>query len=88
MRSTLFSLLLQVNAPLTEKTWGLGCVIFGRQTCEMAASKFTSLSEENITQSLNDKDSENTNKLTKHRPLILSRTSRRKTSEILQLQWS
>ena len=32
----------------------------------MAASRFTSLSEENITQLLNDKDSENTKKFTKH----------------------
>ena len=46
----------QVKAPLTEKTWGRACVIFGRQTSEMAASRFTSLSEENITQLLNDKD--------------------------------
>ena len=37
----------------------------------MAASRFTSLSEENITQLLNDKDSENTKKLTKHHRLIL-----------------
>ena len=36
----------------------------------MAASRFTSLSEENITQLLNDKDSENTKKLTKHHRLI------------------
>ena len=36
----------------------------------MATSRFTSLSEENITQSLNDKDSENTKKLTKHHRLI------------------
>ena len=36
----------------------------------MATSGFTSLSEENITQSLNDKDSENTKKLTKHHRLI------------------
>ena len=32
----------------------------------MDASRFTSLSEENITQLLNDKDSENTKELTKH----------------------
>ena len=31
----------------------------------MAASRFRSLSEENIAQFLNDKDSENTKKLTK-----------------------
>ncbi|CAH3186217.1 unnamed protein product, partial [Porites lobata] len=36
----------------------------------MAASRFTSLSEENITQLLNDKDSENTKKLTKYHRLI------------------
>ena len=36
----------------------------------MAASRFTSLSEENITQLLIDKDSENTKKLTKHHRLI------------------
>ena len=36
----------------------------------MAASGFTSLSEENITQLLNDKDSENTKKLRKHHRLI------------------
>ena len=36
----------------------------------MAASRFTSLSEENITQLINEKDSENTKKLTKHHRLI------------------
>ena len=36
----------------------------------MATSRFTSLREENITQLLNDKDSENTKKLTKHHRLI------------------
>ena len=36
----------------------------------MAASRFTSLSEENITQLLNDKEGENTKKLTKHHRLI------------------
>ena len=36
----------------------------------MAASRFTSLSQENITQLLNDKDSESTKKLTKHHRLI------------------
>ena len=35
----------------------------------MDASRFTSLSEENITQLLNDKDSENTKELTKHHRL-------------------
>ena len=35
----------------------------------MDASTFTSLSEENITQLLNDKDSENTKELTKHHRL-------------------
>ena len=54
----------------------------------MAASRFRSLSEENIAQLLNDKDRENIKKSTKQHPLILSLTSRRKTSEILQLQWS
>ena len=42
----------------------------------MAASRFTSLSEENITQLLNDKDSENTKKLTKHHRLIFEKTIR------------
>ena len=36
----------------------------------MAASRFRSLSEENIAQSLNGKDSENTKKSTKQRRLI------------------
>ena len=36
---------------------------------EMAASRFTSLSEENITQLLNHKDSENTKKSTKQHRL-------------------
>ena len=36
----------------------------------MAASRFTSSSEENITLLLNDKDSENTKTLTKHHRLI------------------
>ena len=36
----------------------------------MAVSRFTSLSGENITQLLDDKDSENTKKLTKHHRLI------------------
>ena len=36
----------------------------------MAAIRFTSFSEENISQLLNDKDSENTKKLTKHHRLI------------------
>ena len=36
----------------------------------MAASRFTGLSEEKITQLLNDKDSENTKKLTKYHRLI------------------
>ncbi len=36
----------------------------------MAASRFTSFSEENITQLLNDKDSENTKKSTKQHLLI------------------
>ena len=36
----------------------------------MAASRFTSWNEENITQLLNDKYSENTKKLTKHHRLI------------------
>ena len=36
----------------------------------MAASRFRSLSEENIPQLLNDKDSENTKKLTKQHRLI------------------
>ena len=36
----------------------------------MAANRFTSLSEENITQLLNDKDSENTKKFMKHHRLI------------------
>ena len=49
----------------------------------MAASRFRSLSEENIAQLLNDKDSENTKKSTKQHRLILSLTSRRKTSEIV-----
>lgn len=35
----------------------------------MDAGRFTSLSEENITQLLNDKDSENTKELTKHHRL-------------------
>ena len=53
----------------------------------MAASRFRSLSEENIAQLLNDTDRENTKKSTKQHRLI-SLTSRRKTSEILQLQCS
>ena len=36
----------------------------------MAASRFTILSEENNTQLLNDKEGENTKKLTKHHRLI------------------
>ena len=36
----------------------------------MAASRFRSLSEENISQSLNDKDRENTKKSTKQHRLI------------------
>ena len=36
----------------------------------MAATRFTSSSEENITQLLNGKDSENTKKFTKHHRLI------------------
>ena len=36
----------------------------------MAASRFRSLSEENIAQLLNDKDSENNKKSTKRNPLI------------------
>ena len=37
---------------------------------DMAASRFTSLCEENITQLFNDKDSENTKKSTKQHRLI------------------
>ena len=36
---------------------------------EMSASKFTSLSNEDITQLLNDKDRDNTKKSTKQHPL-------------------
>ena len=49
----------------------------------MAASRFRSLSKENIAQLLNDKDSENTKKTTKQHRLIFESYSRRKTSEIL-----
>ena len=69
--------------PLTEKTWLRGCVTLGnlnlnlnlklgdqKTKSEMAASWFTSLSEENITQLLNDKDSENTKKSMKQHRLI------------------
>ena len=52
----------------------------------MAASSFTSLSEENITQLLNDKDSENTKKLTKHHHLIFESYLKEKNIRILQLQ--
>ena len=56
---------------------------------EMAASKFTSLSEENITQLLNDKDSENTQKSTKqHRLIFESYLKGKNIIEILQQQWS
>ena len=79
---------MQVKASLTEKTWGRASVIFGRQTSEMAASSFTSLGEENITQLVNDKDSENTKKLTKHYRLIFQSYLKGKKSEILQMQWS
>ena len=44
--------------PLTEKNWGRDCVIF--VSPKMGASRFRSLTEENIAQLLNDKDSENT----------------------------
>ena len=56
---------------------------------EMDASRFTSLSEENSIQLLNDKDSENTKKSTKqHRLIRFEAYLKEKTSEILQLQWS
>ena len=42
---------MQIIESLTEKTWGGDCVITGEH--KMAASRFTNLSEENITQLLN-----------------------------------
>ena len=59
---------LQIIEPLTEKNWGRDCVIF--VSAKMAASRFRILSKENITQLLNDKDSENTKKSTKQHHLI------------------
>ena len=53
----------------------------------MAASRFRSLSEENIAQLLNDKDSENVKKSTKRR-LIFESYFKEKNIEILRLQWS
>ena len=54
----------------------------------MTASRFRSLSKENIAQLLNDKDSENTKTLTKHRLIFESYLKEKVTSEILQLQRS
>ena len=54
--------------PATEKNWRRNCVIF--VSLKMAASRFRSLSEKNIAQLLNDKDSENTKKSTKQYRLI------------------
>ena len=54
----------------------------------MAASTFNSLSEENIAQLLNDKDSENTKTSTKQHCLTFESYLEEETSEILQLQWS
>ena len=54
--------------PATEKNWRRNCVIF--VSPKMAASRFKSLSEKNIAQLLNDKDSGNTKKSTKQNRLI------------------
>ena len=59
---------LQIIEPLTEKNWRRICVIFVGP--KMAASRFRSVSEKNIAQLLNDKDSENTKKSTKQHRLI------------------
>ena len=50
----------------------------------MDASRFTSLSEENITQLLNDKDSENTKELTKHHRLaaVLCRGEKERWTDV------
>ena len=53
----------------------------------MAASRFSSLSEENIAQLLNDKDSEN-KKSTKQYRLIFESYLKEKNIRVLQLQWS
>ena len=76
---------LQIFEPLTEKTWGRSCVILvSRKTkSDMAASRFTSLCEKNITQLFNNKDSENTKKSTKQHRLIFESYLKEKTSEIL-----
>jgi len=53
---------------MTEKNWGRDCVIL--VSPKMVASSLRSLSEENIAQLLNDKESENTKKSTKPHRLI------------------
>ena len=71
--------------PLTEKNWGRDCIFV---CAKMAASKFRSLSEENIAQLLNDKDSDNTKKSTKQHHLIFESYLKEKNIRVLQLQWS